>query len=319
MASLDELPPDQRATLQLLLKQGRSYDEIATMLRIEPRAVRERARAALDALGPEDVSDLDLDDQDDVADYLLGQQAASRRAATRDFLAGSAPGRAWARVVAGELRPLAGDGLPEIPADTAEVEEAFTALDARTAHREKTQKSSRVGGALLLGALAIVLVAVILFATGAIGGDDDGGGDSQAETPTTPATTGTTPNIERHINLLPPEGRDSQAKGVAQVARQGDKRAVALVAEGLPAANESRFYAIWLYSSKDKARRLGFPNPQPTSEGQIETAFEMPADAADFKELVVSRESTEDPKSPTRIELRGPIAGNAPAGSASGE
>jgi hypothetical protein len=316
MASLDELPPDQRATLQLLLKQGRSYDEIATMLRIEPRAVRERARAALDALGPEDVEDLELDDQDDIADYLLGQQSASRRAATRELLASSPGGRAWARVVAGELRPLAGDdGLPDVPADAAEVEEAFDALGARAAHREKTERSSRVGGALLLGALAIVLVAVILLATGAIGGDDDDGG---GDTETTAQTTATTPTVERQINLEPPEGRESDAQGVAQVARQGDQRAVALVAQGLPAANESRFYAIWLYSSPSKAKRLGFPNPQPDENGRIETGFEMPADAGEYKELVVSRESTEDPKSPTRIELRGPLAGTAPAAGGSG-
>lgn len=307
MASLDELPPDQRATLQLLLKQGRSYDEIATMLRIEPRAVRERARAALDALGPEDVEGLDLDQQDDVADYLLGQQSASRRASTRDFLAESSAGRAWARAVAGELRPLAGDDLPEIPADATEVEEAFGALDARKEHHEKVAKSSRVGGAILIGALAVALVAVILLVTGAIGGDDDEGGDDTAKVGNTTPTTSTTPKVEAQINLQPPAGRDSKVQGVAQVATQNGQRAVALVAQGLPAANENRFYAIWLYSSPTKARRLGFPEQQPTKEGTLQTGFEWPKDASEFKELVVSRESTADPKAPTRIELRGDL------------
>ena len=95
MARIDDLPADQRAALQLLLKQGRSYDEIAQLLRIDESAVRERARAALDALGPEDVDDLELADQDEIADYLLGQQTASQRAEVRRFLEGSAPGRAW--------------------------------------------------------------------------------------------------------------------------------------------------------------------------------------------------------------------------------
>ncbi|HWT95565.1 MAG TPA: sigma-70 region 4 domain-containing protein [Solirubrobacteraceae bacterium] len=306
MASLDELPPDQRATLQLLLKQGRSYDEIATLLKIEPRAVRERARAGLDALGPEDVEGLALDEQDDVADYLLGQQSASRRAATRDFLAESAAGRAWARAVAGELRPLAGDDLPEIPSDAAEVEQAFDALDARKEHHERVQKSSKVGGALLVGALVIVLVAVVLLVTGAIGGDDDDGGDS-ANVGKTTTTTTTTPKIEAQINLTAPEGRSSKLQGVAQVATQNNQRAVALVAQGLPAASENRFYAVWLYSSPSKARRLGFPEQQPTNEGTLQTGFEWPKDAAEFKELVVSRESSAEPKAPTRIELRGAI------------
>ncbi|HEV2062169.1 MAG TPA: sigma-70 region 4 domain-containing protein, partial [Solirubrobacteraceae bacterium] len=100
MPRIDDLKPDQRAALQLLLQQGRSYDEIASLLRIDESAVRERAHAALDALGPEDIPELTLELQDEIADYLLGQQTASQRAATRDFLERSAGGRAWARVVA---------------------------------------------------------------------------------------------------------------------------------------------------------------------------------------------------------------------------
>src|SRR3712207_5084071 len=114
MSRVEELPPDQKAALQLLVKQGKSYDDIASLLRIEPSAIRERARAALDTLGPEEgPEDLPLERQDEIADYLLGQQTASERARTREFLQGSGPGRAWARTVAGELRPLAGDNLPE--------------------------------------------------------------------------------------------------------------------------------------------------------------------------------------------------------------
>jgi hypothetical protein len=43
MAALDSLPGDQRAVLQLVLGRGRSYDEIARLLSIDPDAVRERA------------------------------------------------------------------------------------------------------------------------------------------------------------------------------------------------------------------------------------------------------------------------------------
>src|SRR5206468_3279744 len=78
-------------------------------------------------LGPRDGAQLAPQRRAEVADYLLAQQSASERAATREFLEGSAAGRAWARVVAGELRPLAGDALPAVPAEGAEVEEAFDA------------------------------------------------------------------------------------------------------------------------------------------------------------------------------------------------
>jgi hypothetical protein len=303
MARIDDLPADQRAALQLLLKQGRSYDEIAQLLRIDESAVRERARAALDGLGPQDLEDLSLEQQDEIADYLLGQQTASRRAATREFLETSASGRAWARVVAGELRPLAGDDLPDIPAEAAEVDEAFDALQARTTHRERTQRSSRVGGAILLAGLAIGLVVAILAIAGVFSGDDGDDGDEARTTATT--STQAQPQVEAQINLTPPEGSSSEAAAVAQIARQGDQRAVALVAQGLERANENRFYAIWLYTSPSRAKFLGFPNPQPTSNGRMETGFALPGDANRYQELVVTRETQEQPKRPGTIVLRG--------------
>jgi Sigma-70, region 4/Anti-sigma-K factor rskA len=50
MSRLDDLPPDQRAVLMLLVAQGKSHAEIATMLGIPQDTVRDRARRALDAL-----------------------------------------------------------------------------------------------------------------------------------------------------------------------------------------------------------------------------------------------------------------------------
>jgi hypothetical protein len=50
MSRLDDLPPDLRATLSLLLDRGKSYAEIADMLAIPESTVRDRAHAALDAL-----------------------------------------------------------------------------------------------------------------------------------------------------------------------------------------------------------------------------------------------------------------------------
>lgn len=50
MSRLDDLPPDQRAVLLLLVIQGKSHTEIADMLGISQDTVRDRARAALDAL-----------------------------------------------------------------------------------------------------------------------------------------------------------------------------------------------------------------------------------------------------------------------------
>jgi hypothetical protein len=314
MARIDDLKPDQRAALQLLVQQGRSYDDIASLLRIDQSAVRERAHAALDALGPEDVAGLSLEDQDEVADYLLGQQSASQRAATRDFLERSAPGRAWARVVAGELRPLAGDNLPEIPAEAAEVDEAFDALDRRTVHRERVERSSRVGGAILIAAAVIALFGLVWLGISVLSGDDDEGesanGGGTTATQTQPAGGNDRIQFERQINLLPPGGdTNTGLAGVAQIARQGDKRAVVLIAEKFPRARESGpFYAIWLYTSQDNAKRLGFP-PQPGRRGRIQTSFELPGDADDYEQLVITRETEQQPRQPGEILLAGPVEG----------
>ena len=43
MTRLDQLPPDQRAALSLLLRQQKSYAEVAALLGISEQAIRERA------------------------------------------------------------------------------------------------------------------------------------------------------------------------------------------------------------------------------------------------------------------------------------
>ncbi len=117
MASLDSLPPDQRAVLQLVLQRGRSYDEIAKMLSIDRAAVRERALGAFDALGPS--TRVPAEQRALITDYLLGQLPDGAATDTHRSLAESANERAWARVVASELGTLAAGPLPEIPTDGA--------------------------------------------------------------------------------------------------------------------------------------------------------------------------------------------------------
>lgn len=115
MASLENLPADQRAVLQLVLKRGRTYDEIARLLSIDRAAVRARALAAFDALGPQ--TRVPPERRALITDYLLGQLPPRVRTVTRDRLAESAIERAWARVLSAELAPVANGPLPDIPTD----------------------------------------------------------------------------------------------------------------------------------------------------------------------------------------------------------
>jgi hypothetical protein len=120
--SLDALAPDQRAVVQLVLQQDRSYGDLAALLGITEDAVRERAHRGLERIAPAD--DVAPHDRAEVADYLLGQQSVSGRETTRSLLAGSPAAAAWATALAGTLGPIARSPLPEIPGAGAPVTEA---------------------------------------------------------------------------------------------------------------------------------------------------------------------------------------------------
>jgi hypothetical protein len=315
MTPIDDLAPDQRAVLQLLIKQGKEYTELAALLRISPAAVRDRAVSALDALGPRDGAPLAAERRAEVADYLLGQQSASERQATREFLEGSAAGRAWTRTVAGELRPLGGDALPDIPAEREEVEEAFDALDARKARRAEVQRSSKVGGAVLLVGLVIVAAALILIIRG--GGDSQN--NNRASSPpatTTPQTQTQTqpagqPQIVKQINLQPPNGSGSKATGVLFILRQNNQLAFAVRAQGVAPTTRSRFYAVWLAGGGQQPRPLGFA-PAVASKGKqrgrLEFANAFPTGSEKYKEFLITIESTGSPKQPGPVILSGPLS-----------
>jgi hypothetical protein len=142
MASLDSLPADQRAVLQLVLQRGRSYDEIARLLSIDRAAVRQRALTAFDILGPQ----TGLADQRRalITDYLLGQLPPAVTRQVRDRLAQSPSERAWARVLASEVAPLTENPLPEIPAAGAQADAPEdTALHAPAAEPPAAAVSGR--------------------------------------------------------------------------------------------------------------------------------------------------------------------------------
>src|SRR5271168_3335872 len=116
MSRLDDLPPDQRATLSLLLGQRKSYAEVAALLSIPAQAVHDRAHAALAVLAPREARELTAARREDIGDYLLGQQAGvAERLATRTYLDSSGPARTWAHAISEQIAPLSEVPLPAIP------------------------------------------------------------------------------------------------------------------------------------------------------------------------------------------------------------
>lgn len=305
MPRIDDLPADRRAVLQLLLKQGKSYDELADLLRIDPATVRARALDALDRLGPAGATGLEPARQEEICDYLLGQQAASERAATRRFLEGSGPGRAWARVVAGELRPLAGEALPDVPAERAEVDEAFDALDARREARRRQARSSRLGGVLLLGAAGLVVALVIVFVLGGSDGNDNGAATTTARSAT--GTTAGAPQVLGQVNLNPPKGSQSKAIAAVTLLRQNGETDILFQGQDIPPNRRGDVYALWVTGPAGSAR-LGF-TPRVGKSGKLRFPGALPpnVDLARYDTLLLTRETTANPDKPGPVVIGGAL------------
>lgn len=357
MATVDSLPGDQRAVLQLVLGRGRSYDDIARLLSIDPTAVRGRALAALEALGPQ--TGLDPEARAQISDYLLGQLPDDEVDTARERLATSPGERAWARVLSSELAPLASGPLPEIPTESSGAAAAAIAspepeptveLDpapavpatpvapeapiereerapagagapraARPAQTQSgTPRSSRLGGLIMIaGAVVVVIVVLVIVLTsggsshkhGALGTTTAASAHSSTTTSSSGTAT-TAAKVIAQINLTP-TATGSKSAGIAEVLREGTTNGIALVAQNMApnATKPPNAYAVWLYNSPTDATILGFVNPGVGSNGKLSTAGPLPSNAAHYKQLVVTLETTGSPKKPGPIVLQGTLTG----------
>src|SRR5256714_7124576 len=120
MATFDQLAADQRAIIEIVLKQGRSYEQIGEMLDLPTARVRELARDALAELAPFTAEFVDSDWRGQLADYVLGQQTGPEAQATRGHLRRSEPARIWSYSLLDALEDFFPDGSrPEIPVGEA--------------------------------------------------------------------------------------------------------------------------------------------------------------------------------------------------------
>jgi hypothetical protein len=348
MASLDSLPPDQRAVLELVLKRGRTYDEIAKMLSIDRAGVRERALSAFDALGPQ--TRVPPERRALITDYLLGQLPAKLSDDTRQRLAQSASERAWARVLASELDSVAESPLPEIPADGAREPEPATvparepvaapaaaaepspaaaaASDSASQPRGLAARpSSRRGGIILLSLGALVVVAAVVVIALLSGGgskknatttaSQSGSTSSTPTTSSTPSSTTSTSTtaangakLVAQINLTAPaSAAATKPVGVALVLKQGNNTGIAIRAQNLPANGKHDAYAVWLYKSDKDNHILGFVNPSVGSNGVLQAESALPTNAGHFNQLLITKETQQNPKSPGTVVLQGTLKG----------
>jgi outer membrane biosynthesis protein TonB len=188
---------------------------------------------------------------------------------------------------------------------------------------------SRRGGMVIIGlAVAIIIVVVVIIATSGGGAPQHHSTTTVASTPTTSTTapasgsstapssstttssTTTAAKVVAQINLTPPSGA-SKAAGIAEVLREGTTDGIAIVAQNVPpnTTHPPNAYAVWLYNSPTDAKILGFVNPGVPKSGKLSTAGGLPANASHYKQLIVTVETSANPKKPGTIILQGTLTG----------
>jgi hypothetical protein len=329
--TVEDLSPDQRAVVQLLLRQDKSYAELAALLRTTPEAVRARASAALGALGPA----IDEPDRDVLSDWILGQLGELGTEDALDLIDSSPAALQWALEVGDALRASGLEPRGELPDDPeppepvvetpappppAPVTPAPAEAISVGAERpmpgfdtpaDDAPRPSRLGGILLIvGALVVVAAIVIVLI---VRGGDDGSNDtvSVASTGTTPAQTSTaaqtqqaTNTVEAQVNMTA-TAAGQKGIGVAQFITDGVSHGVVVTGQNLPANGANDIYALWLTGGTQgqESELLGYSPKAVGKNGRFVGTITLPDDAADFHQIVLTRE----PRGSTKATTPGPV------------
>jgi hypothetical protein len=259
MATFDQLSDEQRAIVELVLRQGKSYDELSDMLGMPEARVRELARDALVELAPVSARGVEADWRGQLADYVLGQQAGPEATATRGHLRRSEAARSWTRSLLDSLEQLYPDGaLPVIPegdrgsrrglsapapAAGAEATEPRTLTPAAVAAVRRRRLVTAGGVALL------ILLAVLLWPIGVLTGDDDDGSQ---------ASSGST--------------NGQQASGGERIPTE---------IQGSAFITRDTAYQVWLYNSPEERKSLGATATD--QQGSLQAVANLPANYRDYR------------------------------------
>lgn len=167
----------------------------------------------------------------------------------------------------------------------------------------------------MLGVGVLVVVAVVVVLVVLLGGSNSKHSSTIASTPTGTSSAGTStgtsttkPQVVAQVNLNPPSGTTSSAKGVGLVVKLGSAYGMIIEAQHV-APNSHNFYAVWLYNSPTDSLRLGFVSPAVGKSGKLQVETPLPANAGHYKQLLMSVETQSAPKTPGTLVLEGQLTG----------
>jgi hypothetical protein len=314
MATIDQLPAEQRAILELVIQRRQSYGDLADMLGMPTARVRQLAREALVDLSSRSAARVDEDWRGQVADYLLGQQTGPEGTATRGHLKRSEPARLWALslldsldhlydesdvpvIPEGEAAPVRSRERerlrePEPPREREPRRERSSPLGLggrreRPARPLSTDAETIVRRRRIAGAAAAataLLFILLIWPVGLLTGDDDGdSGDSSS------ASADAQPQVLGQLLLRPQSGE--KGVGIALITENDGERSLLVQARGLKPTKEGEAYEVWLFNSQQDATSMG---AQLTDrQGNYQGAGRLPENYEDFQYLDISRETVD--------------------------
>jgi hypothetical protein len=288
MATFDQLSDEQRAIVELVVQQGKSYDELSDMLGMPETRVRKLARDALVELAPISAQAVEEDWRGQLADYVLGQQAGPEATATRGHMRRSEAARSWTRSLVDSLEQLYTNGdLPAIPeGDRGRDRKPRRAAEPEDAAPDRAPAPRLVpagaGEAIrrrwipIAAVLAVlILVAVLVWPIGVLTGGDSNDGGSGSNRASNASST------------------SKQTLGSAVIAQQKGKTELVVTAQGLKPSSQSTgtpAYQIWLYNSASDRKSLGAARTN--QQGAFQAIAQLPANYRRYQFIDMNSVST---------------------------
>jgi hypothetical protein len=184
-------------------------------------------------------------------------------------------------------------------------------------------RSSRVGGAILLGVAAVLIAA---FAIWFFSRDDNGATTTAAGSAATPAASATPTAAAGALQatgndiLLTPVGGGKAAGLMRLFKAQGGGVQFAIGAQGVPNNAKGESYAVWFTQASGPPRLLGFPQTQVTNgvltvggPGKGDES-KFPKWFATYDKVLITRETKAKPAQPGRAVLQGTLPHGKAAG-----